>query len=137
MGKVLQIAGLLGLTMTGIIFLAIFQNLFLYDPDYWMTGAAKFFDIGFAVFAALSGLFCLWYAFRQINYPSGRLNLIAFALSATLVVIMGTLHDLMDKIDGVTTAPTISTIWLLSPIAIMSAAPIFRMVQGLSRNSQV
>ena len=113
--------------MTGIIFLAVFQNIFLYDPDYWMNGAAKFFDIGFAVFAALSGLFCLWYAFRQVNFPSGRLNLIAFTLSTVLVVLMGMLHDTMNRIDATASTPTISTIWVLSPIAIMSAAPMLRM----------
>lgn len=137
MELVLKIAGVLGLTMTGIVFLAVFQNIFLYDPDYWMNGAAKFFDIGFAIFAALSGLFCLWYAFKQINFPSGRLNLIAFALSAVLVVLVGTLHDAMDRLDAASSAPTISTIWLLSPIALMAAAPMLRMWLSLSGNAKV
>ena len=122
MRNVLNIAGLLGLTLTGIVYVAVFQNMLFFSSSI----GAQFEEMGFALFAGMSGVFCLWYAFKQLSTPRPLLSAAAFGLSLFIVVVMGTLYDGMRTSGADRMFSGFSAIWWLAPLAAMSAMPLLR-----------
>lgn len=126
MEKILKIAGLLGLTLTGIVYLAIFQNLFLYNPNYVAGGGAQVQEIMFGLFTGCAGAFCIWYGFKQISDPRPVLSLFALAFSVFIVVSMAMLSNTFHQMEGGSNSVVGLTMLSLSPLAIMSSMPLAR-----------